>query len=105
MSKKLKINDRVVVQFLGAKYESQVIAIRPDSHYDLRKTDGTIIPNCAWQKDAHKKAPWWIVARIDGGVVTPISPEKPTKSEEINKSELDAKIKKQKQFIRGNIKK
>ena len=68
MSKKLKINDRVVVQFLGAKYESQVIAIRPDSHYDLRKTDGTIIPNCAWQKDAHKKAPWWIVARIDGGV-------------------------------------
>jgi len=105
MSKKLKINDRVVVQFLGAKYESQVIAIRPDSHYDLRKTDGTIIPNCAWQKDAHKKAPWRIVARIDGGVVTPISSENPTKSEEINKTELDAKIEEQKQFIRGKVKK
>lgn len=105
MSKKLKINDRVVVQFLGAKYESQVIAIRPDSHYDLRKTDGTIIPNCAWQKDAHKKAPWWIVVRIDGGVVTPILPEKSPKSEEINKSELDEKIEEQKSFIRGKHKK
>jgi hypothetical protein len=105
MSKKLKINDRVVVQFLGAKHESQVIAIRPDSHYDVRKKDGIIIPNCAWQKDAHKKAPWFIIAKIAEGEKMPILPENPPKSEEINKSELDAKIKEQKQFIRGKVKK
>ena len=105
MSKKLKVNDRVVVQFLGVKHECQVVGIRPDSRYDLRKKDGIIIPNAPWQKEAHKKAPWFILAKIADGESMPILPEISPKSEEINKSELDAKIEEQKKFIRGKVKK
>jgi len=105
MSKKLKVNDRVVVQFLGVKHECQVVGIRPDSRYDLRKKDGIIIPNAPWQNDMQKKAPWFIIAKIADGQSMPIEPEILPNSEEINKSELDEKIEQQKQFVRGRIKK
>ena len=105
MSKKLKVNDKVVISFLGAKYEGQVVNVRPDSHYDIRKNDGILIPKCAWQKDAHKKAPWMILAKIADGEPMPDLTEKSTKSEDISKQELHEKIEQQKDFVRGKFKK
>lgn len=110
--KKLKVGDHVLCKFLGGEHIAKVIEVTSPGKYKLQYSDQrgrlTILPNAQWYNPKDKKAaagPWHIHEYIDsnGGLKTKgnTGKAKPTTI----KNELNAAIKKQKDFIRGNIKK
>jgi hypothetical protein len=101
--KKLKLGDIVEAVFLGTPEECEVIEITDKQLYKLRMKSGTILPGVTWLKllDAKQKKnkPWHILKYI--GHKEPKVIEK----DNIQKSDLDKHFQKQKNFIRGEIKK
>ena len=103
--KHLKVGDIVGAVFLGSSCECEVIEIvdKKKKSYKLRMKSGTILPGVTWLKNLDdkqkKKTPWHIVKYI--GHKEPKVIEK----DNIQKSDLDEQIQKQKNFIRGEIKK
>ena len=71
--KKLVVGDKAAVRFLGGIEECTVIEVMKDKSYKMRMRTGTIIPNCFWKQDAHKKAAWYIEEYLgkDIGVKSP----------------------------------
>ena len=101
--KKLKVGDIVGAVFLGTPEECEVIEITDKQLYKLRMKSGTILPGVTWFKllDAKQKKnkPWHILKYIRH------KERKVIKKDNIQKPDLDKEIEKQKNFIRGEIKK
>jgi hypothetical protein len=99
--KRLKLGDIVVAVFLGSSDECEVIEItdKKKKLYKLQMKSGTILPGVTWLKNLdekqRKKTPWYIVKYI--GHKEPKVIEK----DNIQKSDLDKAIAKQKKFLRG----
>jgi len=103
--KHLKVGDIVVAVFLGTPGECEVIEVtdKKQKLYKLRMKSGTILPSVTWFRnlDAKQKKnkPWHILKYVKH-----IEP-KVIEKDSIQKSDLDDQIQKQKNFIRGEIKK
>jgi len=103
--KHLKVGDIVEAVFLGEASKCEVIEItdKKKKLYKLRMISGTILPSVTWLKnlDAKQKKnkPWHILKYIGHTKI------KVQKDASINRSDLDQAIDKQKNFIRGEIKK
>ena len=101
--RKLKVGDRVLCKFLGTSHEAVVTEVTSPGKYKLKYyAYGTYtnLPNAEWYNAKDKKAaalPWHIHEYLGS--------KEPLKSETTGKKELKKAIKKQKDFIRGDIKK
>jgi hypothetical protein len=93
MRKKLKLGDIVRVNFIGSTYVCEITEVVDKTTYKARNMKtGVIIPNLRWKAHKDKKSVK-STKSID------------TRKQTTKKSELDQAIKKQKDFIKGNIKK
>tara|TARA_S200002703_G_C3643450_1_gene197518 strand:- start:228 stop:572 length:345 start_codon:yes stop_codon:yes gene_type:complete len=110
--RKLKVGDRVMCKFLGEECNAVVIEVTSPGKYKLQYHKygprPTILPNAQWYNPKDKKAaagPWHIHEYLGSneGLKTKGNTDK-AKPTTI-KNELKDAIKKQKDFIRGNIKK
>ena len=103
--KHLKIGDIVGAVFLGSACECEVIEIvdKKKKSYKLRMKSGTILPGVTWYKllDAKQKKnkPWHIVKYIGH------TKSKVSEKDNIQKADLEKAMRKQKDFLGGNIKK
>lgn len=103
--KHLKLGDVVSAVFLGTPGKCEVIEVtdKKNKLYKLRMKCGTILPGVTWFKNLDTKQkktkPWHILKYV--GYKEPKVIEK----DSIQKSDLDKQIQKQKNFIRGEIKK
>tara|TARA_R100001443_G_scaffold108421_1_gene118839 strand:+ start:979 stop:1293 length:315 start_codon:yes stop_codon:yes gene_type:complete len=101
--KKLKLGDIVEAVFLGTPGHCEVIEITDKQLYKLKMKSGTILPGVTWLKllDAKQKKnkPWYITKYIGH------TKSKVIEKDNIQISDLEKHIKKQTDFIRGNIKK
>jgi len=103
--KKLKLGDIVGAVFLGTPEECEVIEITDNKKklYKLRMKSGTILPSVTWFKlldeKQKKNKPWYIVKYIGHKELKVIQ------KDNIQKADLDKELHKQKNFIRGEIKK
>ncbi len=101
--KKLKVGDIVVAVFLGTPGECEVIEVTDKQLYKLRMKSGTILPGVTWYKllDAKQKKnkPWHIVKYIGH------TKSKVSEKDNIQKADLEKAMRKQKDFLGGNIKK
>ena len=101
--KHLKVGNIVGAVFLGSPCECEVIEItdKKKKLYKLRMKSGTILPGVTWLKnlDAKQKKtkPWHILKYV--GYKEPKVIEK----DNIQKTDLDKAIAKQKKFLRGEI--
>jgi len=106
MRKKLKIGNLVRVNFIGSNYICEVIEVVDKTTYKARNMKtGVIIPNLRWKAHMDKKSVWFIEALVPGKASAKSTKSIDTRKKTTNKSELDQAIKKQKDFIKGNIKK
>jgi hypothetical protein len=110
--KKLKIGDRVYCKFLGNEYIAVVIEVTSPGKYKLQYhcygSRPTILPNAEWYNPKDKKAaakPWHIHEYIDSNGRSKTIGNTDIIAATTTKNELDIAIKKQKAFIRGNVKK
>jgi hypothetical protein len=109
--KKLKVGDQVLCKFLGASHKAVVTEVTSPGKYKLRYyAHGTYtnLPNAEWYNAKDKKAaakPWHIHEYL--GSKEPLKTEikSDIQPKTTSKKELKKAIKKQKDFIRGNIKK
>ena len=103
--KRLKLGDIVEAVFLGTPEVCEVIEIidKQKKLYKLRMKSGTILPGVTWYKllDAKQKKNklWYILKYIRH------TESKVIEKDNIQKADLDIEIQKQKNFIRGEIKK
>ena len=91
MRKKLKLGDIVRVNFIGSTYVCEIT--------------GVIIPNLRWKAHKDKKSVWFIEALVPGKTTVKSTRSIDTRKQTTKKSELDQAIRKQKDFIKGNVKK
>jgi len=106
MRKKLKIGNVVRVVFLGADRICEVIEVVDKTTYRTKEiSTGTIIPNARWKAHTDKKSVWFIDAFISDATTAKSIRSIDTRKQTTNKLELQKAIKKQKNFIQGNIKK
>ncbi len=106
MRKKLKIGNLVRVNFIGSNYICEVIEVVDKTTYKARNIDtGVIIPNLRWKAHMDKKSVWFIQDFISEKTAVKSTRSIGTRKKTTNKAELDQAIKKQKDFIKGNIKK
>jgi hypothetical protein len=107
--KKLKIGNIVRAVFLGTPEPCEVIEVMDKHLYKLRMKSGTILPGVTWYKKLSakekKSKPWYIEALINDTTNVKLTKSKDTSKNTTNKNELDKAIKKQKEFIRGAVKK
>ena len=102
--KHLKVGDVVGAVFLGSSCECEVIEItdKKAKLYKLRMKSGTILPGVTWFKNLDakekKKKPWHIVKYLGHKELKVIE------KDNIQNSDLDKAIAKQKKFLRGDIK-
>ena len=95
--KRFKVGDLVTAVFLGTAYDCEVIEITDKHLYKLRTSDGTILPSVTWPDLMKKNSPWYLVKK------TGHKESKVIKKDNIQKTDLDKAIAKQKKFLRGEI--
>ena len=106
MRKKLKLGDIVRVNFIGSTYVCEITEVVDKTTYKARNMKtGVIIPNLRWKAHKDKKSVWFIEALVPGKTTAKSTKSIDTRKQTTKKSELDKAIKKQKDFIKGNIKK
>ena len=106
MRKKLKLGDIVRVNFIGSTYVCEITEVVDKTTYKARNMKtGVIIPNLRWKVHKDKKSVWFIEALVPGKTTAKSTRSIDTRKQTTKKSELDQAIKKQKDFIKGNIKK
>lgn len=110
--RKLKVGDQVKCKFLGTEYIAEVIEVTSPGKYKLRYSAWgqrpTILPNAEWYNPKDKKAvknPWHIHEYLGSKEPLKTEVKLDIQPETTSKKELKKAIKKQKDFIRGNIKK
>jgi len=102
--KKLKVGNIVCAVFLGEVHRCEVIEITEKDMYKLRTESGTILPSVQWKKHMKKNSPWYIEALLDATTTVKSDKTKDTKQNTTDKNKLDIAIKKQKDFVRGAVK-
>ncbi len=112
MAKKLKVGDRVEAVFLGSSYSTVVIEVVEKNQYKLRTDTGTILPYVTWKELMKPECPWHITKKLPDVNTPKTTVDKNTKKHTTKKKkstkdtkELKDAIKKQKDFIRGKVKK
>jgi len=106
MRKKLKLGDVVQVNFIGSNYICEIIDVVDKITYKARNIKtGVIIPNLRWKAHMDKKSVWFINALIPGKATVKSTRSIDTRKKTTIKKKLDQAIKKQKDFIKGNVKK
>jgi len=106
MRKKLKIGNLIRVNFIGSNYICEVTEVVDKTTYKARNIKtGVIIPNLRWKAHKDKKSVWFIEAFISDTPGAKSTRSIDTRKKTTKKSELDQAIKKQKDFIKGNVKK
>ena len=95
--KRLKVGDLVTAVFLGTAYDCEVIEITDKHLYKLQTNDGTILPSVTWPDLMKKNSPWYLVKK------TGHKEPKVIEKDNIQKTDLDKAIAKQKKFLRGEI--
>jgi hypothetical protein len=104
--KKLKIGDIVRAYFLGSDDIYRVIEVTDKNTWKLKCVrSGTILPSVKWKKDMDKKSVWYIDEYLSHNDVPKSTEGQNTSKNTTNKIELDKAIKKQKEFINGDVKK
>ena len=104
--KKLKVGDIVRASFLGTMNAYRVIEVTDKKSYKLEcVTSGTRLPGVTWKADMEKKSVWFIDGYLGHETVPKSTEDQNTKQHTTDKNELDAAIRKQKDFIRGKAKK
>jgi len=106
MRKKLKLGNIVRVNFIGSSYVCEIIEIVDKTTYKGRNINtGIIIPNLRWKAHKDKKSVWFIEDLISDATTAKSTKSIDTRKHTTSKVELQKAIKKQKDFIQGNIKK
>ena len=103
--KKLKVGNIVSAVFLGEVHKCEIIEVTEKDMYKLRTESGTILPSVQWMKLMKKNSPWYIEALIDATTNVKSDKSKDTKQNTTDQDELEKAIKKQKDFVRGAVKK
>ena len=106
--KKLKIGDQVMCRFLGGKRFGIVIEITSPNQYKIKLEDGIILPKSEWYDPTDKKhaaKPWHIHEYIGCNELDKTRLNSGITKDTLDKNELKNAIKKQKNFIRGKVKK
>jgi len=110
--KKLIIGDIVQAYFLGSPEPCEVTEIIDKNSYKLRMKSGTILPGVKWKQDMDKKSPWYIDAYLGHNNITKSPKDQNTSQNTLplsewsdDKKELEKAVKKQKEFIKGKVKK
>ena len=106
MRKKLKIGNLVRVNFIGSNYICEVIEVIDKTTYKASNIKtGVINPHLRGKAHKDKKSVWFIEAFISDTPGVKSTRSIDTRKKTTKKSELDQAIEKQKDFIKGNIKK
>ena len=104
--KKLKVGDIVRASFLGSTSAYRVIEVVDKKSYKLQDTiTGIRLPGVTWKVDMDKKSVWFIDEYLGHETVTKLTEDQNTKQHTTDKKDLDTAIEKQKDFIRGSVKK
>jgi hypothetical protein len=106
--KKLKVGDRVICRFLGAKDIGTVTEITAPGQYKVKLDRGTILPKSEWYDPTDKKhaaKPWHIHEYVGCTELNKTELNSDIPKDTLDKKELKDAIKKQKDFIRGRAKK
>ena len=106
MRKKLKIGNVVRVSFIGSPRICEVIEVVDKTTYRVKEIHtGLIIPNARWKAHMDKRSVWFIKDFISDANTSKSSVSIDTRQQTTDNSELDRAIKKQLDFIKGNVKK
>ena len=106
MRKKLKMGNVVRVSFIGSSRICEVIEVVDKTTYRVKEIrTGIIIPNARWKSHMDKRAVWFIEDFISDANASKSLVSIDTRKQTTVNSELNTAIKKQLDFIKGNVKK